>query len=260
MRATEREMPQIGTEAAADRIGLLVQRLASPPRKLASERGTLPGTLQPRLSVLLDEIDSIVLPRRLHVKSGQDEIARLIVSQRRLVDIELPGRNPTPPEGASQAMTLANRLVEIAGWRGPLSLSVSRRSGSAGRAEVACSVAALRSALELATTEGAYDRLIRLVEAQTLALLRWTAKGAQVQFTGTPALRTTIHAIAESYLDMAAKTRADAKAGPLRTEGMMIPVEGDLALVIASFGKQGFVSVLPRQTALDLIAAWQSRG
>jgi hypothetical protein len=259
MSATEPQM-KATSRTATDRIAPLLQRLAAEPGALAAERRTLPGTLQARLAALLDAIDSIVLPRKLLVKSGHQEIGHLIVSHRRLVDIEMPGRTSVPPGSTSLAFTLGTRLVEMAAWKGGLSLSVLRRGAAAGRAEIACSVPALRSALDVATTEGAYDQLIRLVETQTFALLRWTAKGAQVQFTGTPSLRTTLHAIAESYLDMAAKTRADARAGALRTEGLMIPVEGDLAIVVANFGKQGFVSVLPRQTALDLVAAWQSRG
>lgn len=258
MRAVAREIPA-EIDAAADRRGALLLRLAAEPGTLAAERATLPPTLEARLDVLLKEVDGIVLPRSLQVTSGHQDVARLIVSHRRLVGIKMPGRSPVPPDRPDLPDALAARLIEIAKWRGPLSLSVSRRAAPSDHAQVACSVASLRSAVDLALTEGAYDRLLRHVETQAFALLAWTANGAQMQFTGAPALRTTLQEIAGSYLDMARKSRAEAKTGPVRTEGLMIPVEGDLAIVVAGFDKRGLVSVLSRKTALDLIAGWQSR-
>ena len=258
MMAAERISRPAGHEGTV-RAEALLLRLATEPRPLAAERSALPEAAAARLVVLLREIDGIVLPRRLHVKSGPRELARLTVSHRRLISIEMPGR-PTPaPETTDLAGAFAARLVEIAEWRGDLALSVSRRSASPCRAEVACSVAALRQVLDVALTESAFDRLLRLVDGQALARLRWTAKGAQVQFSGTPALRTTLHAIASNCMKMWAQSRADARTGPVRTEGLFLPLEDDLGIVVASLQKQGFAAILPRKSGLDLISAWQSR-
>jgi hypothetical protein len=258
MRAAEKAMRSEDSDATSRRDALLL-RLAAEPGEIAAERGILPGTLVARLDMILGEIDGIVLPRRLHIKSGPRDVARLIVSHRRLVGVEMPGRPPISPDSPNLALSLAARLVEISEWRGEVSLSVSRRAVSPDHAEIACSVASLRQALDLAMTESAFDRLLRLAEVQTLAQLRWTARGAQVQFSGTPALRTTLHAIAANYMKMRVQSRADGRTGALRTEGLLIPVEPDLAIVVASLDKQGFAAILPREAGLELISAWQSR-
>ena len=257
MMALEKDMRASASDAANRRQALLL-RLAAEPRKLAAMRSTLPSALQARLAVLLSEIDGVVLPRRLQVKSGALDVACLIVSHRRLVNIEMQGRQETPTDNPTLASVFAVRLVEIAEWRGDLSLCVSRRVAPPGHVEIACSVASLRQALDLVMTESAFDRLQRLVEAQTLAQLRWTAGGAQVKFSGTPAFKTTLHTIAANYLRMLVHSRADGRAGAVRTEGLLIPVESHQAIVVASFDKQGFAAILPRQTSLDLIGAWQS--
>lgn len=258
MTAAEKIVRSAGREGT-DRAKALLLRLASEPRHLVAERSALPDTVPARLAVLLDEIDGIVLPRRLHVRSGPRDLARLIVSHRRLVSLEMPGRATPTAETPDLAGAFAARLVEITEWRGDLSLAVTRRPAAPGRAEVACSVEALRQVLDVAMTESAFDRLLRLVDGQALARLRWTAKGAQVQFSGTPALRTTLHAIASNCMKMWAQSRADARTGPVRTEGLFLPLSDDLGIVVASLQKQGFAAILPRQAGLDLIAAWQSR-
>ena len=251
---------------AATRKSALLARLAADPRQLAAERGVLPRSPEARLAMLLGAIDEIVLPRVLHVTSGEREAARLIVSHRRLIaiarliGIETQDRPKAPTDPGALARMFAARLVEIAEWRGDLSLSVGLRTTPPGRAEIACSVTALRQALALPPPESAFDRLQRLVEAQAVARLHWSRKSPQAQFSGTSAWRATLQTIAANYLKMQSHPRANARTGPLRAEGLLIPIGTDLGIVVACLDRQGFAAVLPRQTGLDLIAAWQSRG
>lgn len=259
MRAGGNEMPQAKDDAASRKSALLA-RLAASPHQLAAAHAALPGTPEARIEALLDEIDETVLPRVLHVTSGPREVARLIVSHRRLIGIETQDRPKPKPDPDALAQVFAGRLAQIAQWRGELSLSVSPRSAPPGRAGRACSVAAIRQALALPPPENACDRLQRLVEAEAVARLHWSGNSPQAQFSGTQAWRATLQTIAANYLKMQSQTRATARAGPQRAEGLLIPIGFDLGIVVASVDRQGFAAVLSRQTGLDLIAAWQSRG
>lgn len=259
MRVAGSEMPQAKDDAASRKSALLA-RLAASPHQLAAARAALPGTPEARLEALLDEIDETVLPRVLHVTSGSRETARLIVSHRRLIGIETQDRPKPKADPDALAQVFAAGLAQIALWRGALSLSVSPRTAPPGRAERACSVAAIRQALALPPPENACDRLQRLVEAEAVARLHWSGNSPQARFSGTQAWRATLQMIAANYLKMQSQTRANVRTGPLRTEGLLIPVGTDLGIVVASFDRQGFAAVLSRQTGLDLIAAWQSRG
>ena len=267
-------MPKPQPEAA-NRKNAILLRLAADPRQLAAKSSALPTNPQARLAMLLGEIDEVVLPRVLHVTSGDPDAARLtahlIVSHRRLIGIETQDRPKSladtgrKAEPGAQALMFAARLVEIAEWRGDLSLSVSHRAAPPSHAEIACSVTALRQALDLPPSESACDRLQRLVEAQAVARLHWSGKSPQAQFSGTSAWRVTLQTIAYNYLKMHNHSKTDTHTGPLRTsllrtEGLLIPIGTDLAIVMASLDRQGFAAVLPRQTGFDLIAAWQSRG
>ena len=256
MTALQKETPGTWNEVG-NRKGELLARLSTDPQYLATGRHLLPPTAEARLSTFLMEIDEIVLPRLLHLHSGPREVARLTVSHRRLIGIDMSDR-PAVPGGAEDLPgVFAARLVEIAQTRGELLLTVGRRPALPNHAETACSVTALNRALALVTTQNAFDRLLRQAGTQSFAQLVWSGTGAQPQFSGAPEWVAPLQRFAESYLAMGKDHRADARVGPLRTEGLVIPLTAAQVLVIASLESRGFVVILPRQIGLELIASWQ---
>lgn len=257
MTAVEKETPGSWNEVG-NRRGDLVLRLSADPRKLAADRGALARSVEARLAALLSEIDEIVLPRLLHLHSGPREVARLTVSHRRLIGVDLPGRPAVPRDAKDMADLFAARLVEITETRGDLTLTVGRRAAPPNHAEIACSVTALTQALELATTQNAFDRLLRQAGALAVAQLRWSERSPQGQSSGVADWGVPLRAFAENYRAMGRDHPADARVGPLRTEGLMIPLTAGQVLVVASLGNKGFAAVLPRQAGLDVIASWQS--
>ena len=257
MSALEQETYSAMSDADNRRDQLLA-RLAADPRQLGVERRSLPQGVAPRLAAMLKEIDETVLPRVLCLASNRGEVARLIVSHRRLISVDLPGRPFSPREDDCLPDLMAARLVEIAETRADLVLTIARRETVPDHAETACSLLALTKALETATPQNAFDRLLDQVSAKCQARLLWSATNTQMHFSGAEAWEVPLQTLVANYRAMGRDHQADARVGPLRTEGVAIPVDADRVVVIAVHDKKGFAVVLPRQEGLAMIAAWQS--
>ena len=240
-----------------NRRGALLARLASDPRQLTLVRQALPGLAEARLSALVQEIDETVLPRLLRLRSGARELARLTVSQRRLVDIEMPGRAPVPKEPDHLPHLFAARLLELADTTGELSIATARRPSHPNHAETACSVAALRQALAVAATRTAFDRLLPRIEAKSSARIVWSTSVAQSQFSGAPEWMVPLKLWAERFEAMNRQHPGSARVGLQGTQGVAIPFATGQLLVMAGLDKRGFAAVLPTAVGLDIIASWQ---
>jgi hypothetical protein len=255
MTAVGKDRHRAWTEAAARRRALM-QRLAAPGRHTPGPV-PLPAAPAARLEALLTEIDETVLPRVLVVEAGGRDLARLIVSHRRLISIDLPGRPAPACDADSLAGILAARLVEVAGAAGLLALSIARRSATPGHAEIACSPAALRAALHQRLRESPLDRLIRLAGSHVLASLTWSEASGPGQFVGPPAWDQRLLQMAAPFRQRRAALRREARIGRAAAEGLLLPLGADLVLLFADLDGQGVAAVLPRPVGLALVAAWQ---
>ena len=242
-------------EEAVSRRAELLHRLKTEPNLLAAERRFLPASVGARLAALLREVDEIVLPRVLRLNSGSRDVARLIVSQRRLISVEMPGRAPIAHQTDSLADAMVGRLVEIAETRGELSLTIGRRTSVPNHAETACSVAALRAALANAATRNGFEHQLRHASAQSSAQVLWSDGSSQTHFSGAPEWEAPLRALVERYRALG-KSHPAARVSPQRTEGVVIPVDAQRVVVIASVETKGFAVVLPRKAGLELVAAW----
>ncbi len=238
---------------------LILQRLAGAPEALAHGKGPLPDEADARLTSLLAEIDETVLPRLLHLTAGGAQLACLIVSQRRLIDVQMPGRPAAPNDSDTLAPLLAARLIELVQHRGALTLSATRRTEMPTQAETAVSVAALSQALTSATTQTAFQRLLTLADAQSTALLVWSPTTAQPQYKGPRDWLPQLAAFAGRFQTMERQNPADGRVGAVRTQGVAIPVSKEQLLLMASLEKNGFAAILPIPAGLKLIASWQAR-
>ena len=258
MTAKEK-IAQTGWKEDAHHRFALLQRLSAAPHQLAAERRVLPQGAEARLEAMLTEIDEIVLPRVLWLKSGAQDVARLIVSHRRLIDVEMQGQSAAPIAPETLPQHLAARLITIAQGRGALSVTVGRRSTQPNHAETACSVTSLRQALALVATQTGYDRLLRQLEEQSTALTQWDTTVAGTRFSGQDSWMKPLHAMAARFLEVGRHQHGDARVGPQGTQGAAIPIAGRQLLIMACLEERGFAAVLPFEVGLRIIADWQMR-
>jgi hypothetical protein len=255
MNALERDATSMREDAVSRRAELLV-RLKSAPQVHVAERRSLPAGAGARLATLLREIDETVLPRVLRLTSGPRDVARLIVSQRRLISVEMPGRATVPPQTDHLAEAMAARLIEIAELRSELSVTLARRTSVPNHAETACSVVALRAALASSSTRNGFDRQLRHASARCSARVLWSEANPQAQFSGVPEWDAPLRTLVERYRALGRTRQAAARVSPHRMEGVLIPIDAQQVVVIASAETTGFAVVLPRKAGLDLVAAW----
>ena len=258
MTARERIVEASWKDSANHQVALLL-RLSAPPCQLGAERRMLPQGADARIAAILTEIDEIVLPRVLHLKSGAQDVARLAISQRRLIDVEVPGKSAVPNEQGTLPDLLAARLIDIAQTRGALSATVGRRPTMPDHAETACSVTALRQALAQVATKTAYDRLLHQIGARSTALTQWDGTVAGNRFSGPDGWLKPMKTLGERFLAMGRHLHGDARLGPQGTQGAAIPISGQQILIMASLEKRGFAAVLPLDIGLGIITDWQRR-
>lgn len=255
MTALEKEIPMVPAEAVGRKSELL-RRLRTEPSVLASERRSFPAGAGPRLAALLRDIDETVLPRVLRLNDGPREVARLTVSHRRLISVEVPGRLATVSHDLGLPDLLAARLIDLVETRAGLSLTITRRQTVPKHAEPACSVASLRLALTGATPQAAFDRQLHHATARSQAQVVWSDQIPQIQVSGAEDWAEPLMTLVEHYRNSGRGNRAAPRMSPVRTQGVAIPVDDALVVVIASLETRGFAVVLPRKAGLDLIEAW----
>lgn len=254
MSASKRKT-QGSAMATEDRLGRLLERLSSDPEALAAERQSLPQSAEARLQFLLREIDETVLPRHLDLLAGGKRVARLTVSNRRLIDIDTPGRASASDDPQAMAEVFAETLTKLARIAGDISLQVTRRTALPSHPEAACSVHTLEQLLGIEPSHIPFERLCRQIEAKALSQLVW-ANGSDT-LTGAPEWVPALRDIATRYRAMHSKPRKAPRIRPMRTEGIAVPLSDDLIIAIVSLAENGLAAVLPRAEGLALIAAWQ---
>lgn len=254
MSASKRKT-QGKTVATEDQLSRLLDRLSSAPESLAAERQSLPQSADSRLQFLLREIDETVLPRHLDLLASGHRVARLTVSNRRLIDIDTPGRAAPPEDPQAMAELFAESLTKLARMAGDMALQVTRRTALPSHPEAACSVHTLEQLLGIEPSHIPFERLCRQIEAKALSQLAWT-NGSEAA-TGAPEWAPALRDIAARYRAMHSKPRKAPRIRPMRTEGIVLPLSDDLIVAIVSLAENGLAAVLPRAEGLALIAAWQ---
>ena len=245
------------TTSDISRLDRLLRRFSTSAKDLASERGTLPDSPDARLQALLSEIDETVLPRRVNLRAGEQSVARLTISNRRLVAVDLSGSSPQQAQLQSTADQFAEGLLGIAGTEGPLSVTVDHRPAQSDSLEATCSVSALEAVLGLDTSQSTFERFAQVITPLAIAQSSWPPGPACPGFSGASDWRDLLETYAQEFRNRGKGGRSNAHFEPDETEGVVIPLTDDRILVIAGVAEAGLAAVLPRTTGLEAIAVWQ---
>lgn len=239
-------------------------RLAATPGQLAAERRTLPDAPPARLVAVLREIDETVLPRCIDLCIDRNPVARLTISQRRLVRLELARRGALRADPSVMVRVLADALASLAALPGAMSMVVRRRAVATPSPETACSVAQLRLALsvDLPETGGAkssagLSRLGDTIDRDALATCRWPSAQAPLAFAGAPAWTETLARAADTFRRRQDGTAQRRSFGGPRTEGLALPLGDGQLLVLAAQGGAGIAAIMPEAEGMAAIAHWQ---
>jgi hypothetical protein len=239
-------------------------RLAATPGQLAAERHAVPDAQHARLLTILREIDETVLPRCVDLCIDRNPVARLTISQRRLVRLELARRGALRADPSVMVRVLADALSALSALPGSMSMVVRRRAVATPSPETACSVAQLRLALAVdlqgqgtAQEAAGLDRLAETLERTAQATCRWTSGQAPLAFAGAPEWTEQLARAADRFRQRSDGGPDNRRFGAQRTQGLAVPLGEGLLLVLAGQGNGGLAAVMPETDGMAAIAHWQ---
>lgn len=245
---------------APAQLDRLLHRFATPAGHLARRSFTLPDDPRSRLDTLLQEIDEIMLPRRIELRINGRPLARLSVYSRRVAGVELPGRPTSRPGSGSVAAEFAQRLSEITATPGTLTCKSERHQTGQRAEDSTCSVGALKTALGLDVQGCELTRLTEIMAPIAIARMSWTGDPGQGQFSGDGTWRQVLEQHALKFLALPGRQTLNRQAGARRAEGIAVPLSAEKIIVLVRMSDRGLAAVLPFEAGLKAIAFWQAAG
>ncbi|NCQ23298.1 MAG: hypothetical protein GW798_02515 [Roseovarius sp.] len=242
------------------RLDGLLRRFATPAGRLARRSATLPDDPRARLDALLQEIDEIMLPRRIELRIDGKTLAHLSAYSRRLASVEIVARPGSRPTGETIASDFADRLLEIAATPGTLTCRSARHQNRPRANDSTCSVGALKAALGFDVQRSEIVRLTEIMTPIAIAKLDWVGDPGQGQFSGEGAWRQMLEQHALIFLGRAGRKTFNRQAGAGRAEGIAIPLSAETIIVLARLSDRGLAAILPYEAGLKAIAFWQAAG
>ncbi|MAY89357.1 MAG: hypothetical protein CML02_21885 [Pseudooceanicola sp.] len=239
-------------------------RLAATPGQLAAERRALPDAPSARLLAVLREIDETVLPRCVDLCIDRTPVARLTISQRRLVRLELARRGALRADPSVMVRVLADALASLAAQPGAMSMVVRRRAVATPSPETACSVAQLRLALSVdlpdsgrAAGSAGLARLAETIDRDAKATCRWPTGQAPLAFAGASEWTEILARAADGFRRRDHGGPDNRRFGSPRTDGLALPLGDGQLLILAAQGGAGLAAVMPEAEGMAAIAHWQ---
>lgn len=207
---------------------------------------------------ILREIDETVLPRYLTVFDGDTAVARLLVSNRRLMEVDVEGEADTAavadPEAA--ARVFARRLRHVAGQCQQLDIRVTGRDLITGHSGISCSAAQLAAVAGLSAPGAArQDRMNRFLERVKPLVKAWVQTGTH---SGEEAEGGDTD-LAERLRNLSRDGYGQVRRGrvsPGRPDCAVLPLSGIESLVCASDGDARVLALVSGGAAADILAAW----
>lgn len=254
--ALSNPIPMSGPEG----LDILLRRFATPAGRLVRRSAPLPDDPRSRLDALLQEIDEIMLPRRIELRINGKPLARLSVYSRRVAGVEIVTRPASRPKTESVAAEFAERLLEIAATPGTLTCRSARLQTGQRAEDRTCSVGALKAALGFDGKGCELTRLTEIMEPIAIAKMSWVGDPGKGQFAGDAAWRQVLEQHALKFLALPGRKAFNRQAAAERAEGIAIPLSAEKVIVLARLSDRGLAALLPFEAGLKAIAFWQAAG
>lgn len=236
----------------------MMDRFATRPDVLASERRMLPKTARARLDRLLQEIDETVLPRRFRVQCKNTPDVELVVANRRLVAITArASRQATAHPLKPSAEAFGEALLDLAKRARALTKAPHRQGTREVGTENSFTAAALRQTLGLDVWCGGTEALAGRLNVHAKAQLTWDAGSKKLQFKGDTVWKPCLRHHAALLTQQMNMSRPSSFATPRDVVGLAAPISHSEILISAYDGSKGVAVISPRDAGLAAISEWQ---
>lgn len=238
-------------------------RLSANPSSLASEKRDAAEGRADLMQAVLHEIDATILPRQLTVFFGQQAVADLTISHRRLLSLDLaealsqdPHHNHT--DQTSIAQTYALRLRLLASSPQNTGFRISRRACEITMETENCSAKQLSEILAPQQGESHLTSFLALISADANAWVLQNEQADQGASAGPDQLVQQLAALGDT--DKSAKQmRGYALRMPDKTPScMVLSLSSDIQVIVAWDHAETLLIALPSQHLAAATKAWRS--
>ena len=206
------------------------------------------------IGLVTRRIEDTVLPRSYALIGGGREVARLSVSNRRLMALDLMGaeEDMTPPT-QSAAQVYARRLHFLAArGLGPIRVHLRGRAADAGGGIASCSARALAKSFAALDRNDGLEGVFDLIRAQSLAWLRCDHAQGETACGGPEDLLMLLRTLSPE------PGRTVCPKVGCKPACSVIGVAAGRRAVIATDGTECLLAMIPEAGIGPLIAAWRT--
>ena len=240
-------------------------RLASLVRAFAEPNGSADTKTRPDLLRLLSTIDRTILPRALMLTAEDGTCVRLLISNRRLMRVDLPeGSTDTPSDPAEAARSFAARLFPLFRDGQTVSIVTERYHSDALFWDVGCSAGRLAAELQVDDQDPPAPELedesfSAAIEARAEAWAFVTEAGRIEARSDTP----ETEAVLDRLLAKAVPSRQEAAKAVLQAPSAgpdcsVVALDGTRDILIARDGQGTHVALVARAQSGALQKSWRA--
>ncbi len=247
--------------ATGERLRDILARAATPADSLRAELAAPSRDFTALIGLLSRQIDETVLPRRFALVSAAGTEASFVVSNRRLIELEIAGRkiafdSDAHADADSVARTCARALKALSLRSGPMHLRLVDRAPKVATQGTTCTARHIAGFSAATGFENRMKSFLKATHARSLGWLYRAEDGQAVRHAPDAAVIDILARLDRTVADQAEDRRAARRVergGPSCTT---FAIADDCHALVAEQGKDRIVAAFPADGITAAIAAW----
>lgn len=256
------KMHNAGSDETAYRLRDAFARVAMPTDALRVEKERPAQTYQELIQYLAREIDETVLPRRLVLVSGDQGLATLVVSNRRLIELEIGETKiefgaDGDADADSVARTYALALKKLTVQSGPIHVRPGGRALQAATSSTACTAMRLAEFSTAARFENRMKAFLKLIHARSRGWIYRPGEGEAVAHDPDTEIHLRLKTLEQQAIDQACHKGNLSRVNRTGPVCAAFALSDEIQVIIATDGKDRLVVALPHTDVAKSIGHWK---
>lgn len=252
---------KLGFDETAHRLRDAFVRTTTPPDALRAEKQTPGQNFKELIQCLSREIDETVLPRKLALYSGDDIVATMIVSNRRLVELEIGGEKvevqsdgDADPETVARAY--AQALKSISARSGSLLLRPIGRAPQTAMNSAACTAQHLSVFGEASAFENRMQLLLKQIHTHSFGWIFRPGEGEAVAHDPKADIFERLKTLDQNVMAQAKNNGRFSRVDKSRPFCSAFALTDNVQALIATDGSDRLVAAVPQADLCSAMDHW----
>lgn len=251
-----------GADNRADPLRQALERLASEDAGALRSTEAKAAGFTELIDQIAREVDETVLPRNLVLLDGDEELAMLTISNRRLVAVRSAkdhgAKNPSDAADAAEAAKeFLEKIHAISEEAGPIRLRLKGRVEGFSVNEMSCSASDLMAAAREHAQKSRLDVFLADVRKQAEAWVFRPVVGADVKQDGPDELCEALATLEREFDQITANQGEALRRTSMKPNCTFIPYTQDRRFCVAVDGESALFAVVAEPGASALMNAWR---